>query len=102
MRSAWVRFLVIAVAGFALGATLQKMASIMDQVDSKGEKFVPLFITVDPARDTAEIIAHYVTAFSPIIVGLTGTEAQIKAVEEAYKVYAARQPGQSNDDYAGY
>jgi protein SCO1/2 len=83
-------------------ATLQKLTAAMQQLDPKGEKLAPLFITVDPERDTAEVMAKYVANFSPTIVGLTGTEAQIKAVEEAYKVYAAKQPGQSKEAYAEY
>jgi protein SCO1/2 len=87
-------------------AALQKMAVIMQHLDQNndpwGAKIVPLFITVDPARDTAAVMAKYVTVFNPHIVGLTGSEAQIKSVEEAYKVYAAKKPGQSNDDYAEY
>ena len=82
--------------------TLQKLTAVMQQLDPKGEKIVPLFVTVDPERDTVKVLAEYMTHFSPFIVGLTGTEAQIKGVEESYKVYAAKQPGQSKDDYAGY
>jgi cytochrome oxidase Cu insertion factor (SCO1/SenC/PrrC family) len=83
-------------------ATLQKMTAIMQSVDPKGEKLAPLFVTVDPARDTAAVMAKYVANFDPHITGLTGTEAQIKGIEEAYKVYAAKQPGQSDADHAEY
>lgn len=83
-------------------ATLQKMTAIMKSFDPKGEKLAPLFVTVDPARDTAAVMAKYVANFDPHITGLTGTETQIKGIEEAYKVYAAKQPGQSKDDYAEY
>lgn len=83
-------------------ATLQKMAAVMQQLDPKGEKLVPLFITVDPERDTAPVLAKYIANFGPLIVGLTGTAAQTKAVEEAYKVYVAKQPGQNKEDYAEY
>lgn len=83
-------------------ATLQKLAAVMQQLDPKGEKIVPLFITVDPERDTVPVLAKYVANFGPLIVGLTGTDAQIKAVEETYKVYAAKQPGQSQQAYAEY
>ena len=79
--------------------TLQKLASVMEHYDAKGDKIVPLFVTVDPARDTAAALAKYVAGFSPVIVGLTGTESQIKDVEMAYKVYVAKQPGKTDDDY---
>jgi cytochrome oxidase Cu insertion factor (SCO1/SenC/PrrC family) len=83
-------------------ATLQKLTAVMQNLDPKGEKIVPLFVTVDPARDTAKVLSDYLSHFSPTIVGLTGTDAQIKGMEETYKVYAAKQPGQSKGDYAEY
>jgi protein SCO1/2 len=83
-------------------ATLQKMSAIMDHTDPKGEKIAPLFITVDPERDTSQALAAYVKNFSPFITGLTGTPSQIKAVEQSYKVYAAKSPKQSNEEYAEY
>jgi protein SCO1/2 len=83
-------------------ATLQKLAAIMQNFDPKGAKIAPLFITVDPERDNAAAMAKYVANFSPVISGLTGTEAQIKAAEEAYRVYAAKRPGQNGQDYAEY
>ena len=63
---------------------------------ARGAKVVPIFITVDPARDTPAAIKPFVAAFHPRLVGLTGTEAQVKAVAKAYGIYAARgadQPG---------
>jgi cytochrome oxidase Cu insertion factor (SCO1/SenC/PrrC family) len=83
-------------------ATLQKMTVVMQQLDPQGGKIVPLFITVDPARDTPAVMAKYIAVFNPAIVGLTGSEAQIKSVEETYKVYAAKRPSQSNEEYAEY
>lgn len=62
----------------------------------RAARIVPIFITVDPARDTPAVIKPFVAAFHPRLVGLTGTEAQIKAVTKAYGIYAARgtdQPG---------
>lgn len=51
----------------------------------------PLFITVDPARDTAQALREYMPLFHKKLLGLTGTEAQIAAVEKAYRVYAEKQ-----------
>ncbi len=73
-------------------AGLSKLAALMQSYDPKGDKLVPLFITVDPTRDTPAAMADYTSKFSPVIVGLTGSEEQIKAVENAYKVYAAKRP----------
>jgi protein SCO1/2 len=63
---------------------------------ARAAKVVPVFVTVDPTRDTPAVMKSYVTAFHPRLVGLTGDEAAIAAVAKAYGVYAARgelQPG---------
>lgn len=73
-------------------AAMQKMTVVMETVDAKGQKLVPLLITVDPARDTPEVMAAYVGNYNPHIIGLTGTEAQVKAAEDTYKVYASKVP----------
>ena len=49
-----------------------------------------IFITIDPARDTPEVLKPFVAAFHPRLIGLTGTPAQIDAVTKAYGVYARR------------
>ncbi|MCE9508459.1 MAG: SCO family protein [Alphaproteobacteria bacterium] len=71
-------------------ATLQKIAAVMENYDAKGEKLVPLFITVDPEHDTQAVMAAYVGGYNPNIIGLTGTPEQLKAAEDGYKVYAAQ------------
>ena len=71
---------------------LNKIAEALNALPAgKGEKIQPVFITVDPARDTAADLKNYVGLFHPKLVGLTGTEAQIEAVKAAYKVYAQKQ-----------
>lgn len=55
-------------------------------------KVVPVFVTVDPARDTPAVLKQFVANFHPRAVGLTGTPAQIAAVEKGYAVYAKRGP----------
>lgn len=69
---------------------LQSIAQAMDLMGDAGGDVQPLFITIDPARDTAPVLADYVKLFHPTILGLTGTEAQIAAVAKAYRVYFAR------------
>ncbi len=71
---------------------LQKISTVMTSVDVAGEKLAPVFITVDPARDTPDVMAAYVSKFHPSIAGLTGTPAQIEQAVEAYKVFAAKVP----------
>jgi protein SCO1 len=53
----------------------------------------PVFITVDPERDTPEVIKAYLQHFHPAIAGLTGSKEQVQAVMEAYKVYAVKVEG---------
>lgn len=62
-------------------------------------KITPVFVTVDAARDTPEVMAKYVSHFTPGLVGLTGTEAQIAAMAKAYKVYYAKVGDKDNPDY---
>ncbi|WP_017665437.1 SCO family protein [Porphyrobacter sp. AAP82] len=57
--------------------------------DSAG-KIVPIFITVDPQRDTPAVVGEFAAAFSPDMIGLTGTPAQIDAAAKAFKVYHAK------------
>jgi protein SCO1/2 len=84
----------------ACPTTLNDIALALDKLSAADRaKLVPLFITVDPARDTPHVIGDYAHAFGPNFVGLTGTPAQIGAVEQAYHVYAARHP-LAHGDYA--
>lgn len=69
---------------------LQVMAGALEQLGPKAERLVPLFITVDPERDTPEQMAQYVQSFHPKLVGLTGTRAEIDTVLKAYRVYAQK------------
>ena len=52
----------------------------------------PVFITIDPERDTPKVLADYMKAFGPNFVGLTGSVAAIKDVEKKYRVYAVKKP----------
>jgi len=81
--------------------TLTTMADAIDILDGDGERVVPVFITVDPERDTPEHLKMYVNYFHPRLVGLTGTTQSVAAAAKAYRIYYAKAPedGASGDDY---
>lgn len=80
--------------------TLNQIADAMDRLGAKADRVQPIFITVDPKRDTPEVMKEFAAAFSPRLVGLTGTPEQIATVAKEYRVYyAVRQNG---NDPAGY
>jgi protein SCO1/2 len=71
---------------------LQKMVAALTSDGAAADRITPVFITVDPSRDGAGPLARYVGLFSPKLVGLTGTQAQIDAVIRAYRVYVEKVP----------
>jgi protein SCO1/2 len=71
---------------------LAKMVAALGSIGAATDRITPIFITVDPGRDSAALLARYVGLFSPKLVGLTGTGAQIDAVIRAYRVYAVKAP----------
>jgi protein SCO1/2 len=68
-------------------AGLQVMAEALDRIGAKAERVTPLFITIDPERDTPGRLAQYVQSFHPRLVGLTGTPDEIRAVASVYRVF---------------
>ncbi len=77
--------------------TLASVAAALDTLGAKADGVQPLFITVDPHRDTAAVIHPYVAAFSPRIVGLTGAPAALQQVAREYRVKVARHPDPGGD-----
>src|SRR5262245_7222201 len=67
--------------------TLSVMAAALDKMGSTADRIVPVFISVDPARDTPDVLKAYLSAFGPRFIGLTGTEEEIAATAKAYRVY---------------
>lgn len=67
--------------------TLAYMANVLGRFGSEVERVAPIFITVDPARDTPEVMAEYVQAFHPKLTGLTGSEAEVAAAAQSFRVY---------------
>lgn len=82
---------------------LQKLMRGLAQFEkadpARGAKIAPLFITVDPARDTAEALKPFVARYHPRLLGLTGTPEQIAAVAKAYVVTYHKVEGSAPDRY---
>jgi protein SCO1/2 len=57
---------------------------------AKAAKIQPLFITIDPERDTQKVVGEFAAAFAPDIIGLTGTPEQIAAAAKAFRVFYAK------------
>jgi protein SCO1/2 len=80
--------------------TLVEAKQILKGVGSDADRVVFLFITVDPERDTPQVLANYAAAFDPAIVGLTGTSDELAAVRQAYGVFAEKEATDgSAEDY---
>jgi cytochrome oxidase Cu insertion factor (SCO1/SenC/PrrC family) len=72
--------------------TLSVMAQALDKLGGESRRVTPIFITIDPERDTPQVLGDYMKAFGPNFVGLTGSAAAIKDVEKKYRVYAVKKP----------
>jgi protein SCO1/2 len=82
-------------------AELQVVAQALEQLGDKAKKVVPIFITLDPERDTPEAMANYVKSFGPNFVGLTGSLEAIAAAAKAYRVtYSKVENKESPGDYS--
>jgi protein SCO1/2 len=78
---------------------LGTMAAALDALGKAAEAVTPVFITVDPQRDTPAALADYVSRFHPRLQGLTGTPEQIAEVARRYRVYYARAQRPDMTDY---
>jgi protein SCO1/2 len=73
---------------------LQVISAALDKLGPKADGITPLFITVDPERDTPQAIGEYVKSFNPRIVGLSGSPQDVAAVTKAYRVYVNKVPNE--------
>jgi cytochrome oxidase Cu insertion factor (SCO1/SenC/PrrC family) len=84
---------------------LQAIGQAMERLGTAAESVQPLFVTLDPERDTPQRLASYVTFFHPRLVGLTGKAQAIAQAAKAYKVYYAKVATSTNSytvDHSGY
>jgi cytochrome oxidase Cu insertion factor (SCO1/SenC/PrrC family) len=80
--------------------TLNEVTNALDRLGPKANDLQPIFITVDPARDTPAVMKQYTAAFTPRLIGLTGTAEQIGKVAQEYRVYYAKhRTGPGPNDY---
>ncbi|HEX2605160.1 MAG TPA: SCO family protein [Oxalicibacterium sp.] len=79
--------------------TMTEMAQVMKQLGADADKVQVLFITLDPERDTADVLRQYVPAFDPRFMGLRGDAAQTQKVAQDFKVFYQKVPGKTPGSY---
>lgn len=79
---------------------LQVISAALDKLGDRAKTLVPVFVTLDPARDTPQILAQYLKSFNPRFVGLTGSDAEVASAAKAYRVFYQKvEDEKSKDDY---
>jgi len=79
--------------------TMAEMAAVMQELGPLADRVQVLFVTVDPARDTQELLAKYVPAFDSRFLGLYGDQAATEKVAKEFKVFFQKVPGQEPGSY---
>lgn len=80
--------------------TLSSMREAIKLLGDDGKRVQVVFVTLDPARDTGELLAQYVPQFDPSFVGLRGDDATTAALAKDFKVFYTKQPGKTADTYS--
>jgi protein SCO1/2 len=83
----------------ACPTTLNNIALALQDLGKKSDEVRPVFITIDPERDTPQVMKDYVTAFDAPILALTGTAAEVAQAAKNYRVYYAKHP-EAGGDYS--
>jgi protein SCO1/2 len=78
---------------------LDKLATVVERLSKQNYKLLPLFISVDPERDTPQLVGKYLSEFSDKFIGLTGTKEQIEKATRAHRVYYSVGPKDEENDY---
>lgn len=79
--------------------TLAELAAVKKQLGPDGDRVVGVFVTVDPERDSAEVLKAYVGSFGPDFVALRGSVEQVKLAAREFKVFFAKVPGKTEGSY---
>ncbi len=80
-------------------ATMVELAQIKKALGKDGDRVQGIFVTVDPQRDTQDILKNYMASFDPNFVALRGTAEQTKAAAKEFKVFYALTPGKTEGSY---
>jgi protein SCO1/2 len=83
----------------ACPTALGVMSAALDRLDVAADRVVPILVTVDPERDTPQVLKDYISNFHPRMIGMTGSAEQIARVANAYRVYYKKSPGATPEDY---
>ena len=79
--------------------TLHELATVLKQLGTDADRVQVLFVTLDPARDSQEILAKFVPSFHPNFLALRGDEAATKAAAQSFHVFFEKRPGATPDSY---
>jgi protein SCO1/2 len=79
--------------------TLAELAAVKQALGADGQRIQALFVTIDPARDTGEVLKAYVASFGSDFVALRGSEEQLKQAAREFKVFYAKVPGKAEGSY---
>ena len=79
--------------------TLSDLAQVKQKLAAAGADLQVIFITVDPERDTQQVLAQYVTGFDPSFVALRGSAEEIERTAKEYKVFYQKVPGKTPSSY---
>jgi len=80
--------------------TMSEMSAVMKELGPQAADVQVLFVTLDPERDTPELLKQYVPAFDPRFVGLYGTPAEIAQTAQEFKVFYQKVPGKEAGQYS--
>ncbi len=78
---------------------LQKITKVLNELGPYGDQIQPLLITIDPERDTPDVLKEYVSLFHPRLIGLTGTQPQIDNVLKNYRIFATKVEDDNLNEY---
>ena len=79
--------------------TLSELAAVMQKLGADADRVQVLFVTVDPERDSADLLSHYVPAFNPSFLGLRGDAQSTAEAAKEFKILYQKQPGATPGSY---